>query len=509
MSKYNQRDLYLILRNDFHVFMKKAFRSINPGEKLSDNWHLRAITHHFDLCLQGQINRLLITVSPRSLKSHIGSVCFPAFLLGQNPATKIICASYSQILSEDFSNQCRLLMSEPWYKDVFPSTVLSPIKNTASEFDTTIHGKRIATSLGGTLTGRGGDFIIIDDINKAADFTSASSRETANQWFDNTLQSRLNSMKEGCIIVIQQRIHTDDLAGHILKKGDWVHLNLPAIAQEEQIIAINDDGNYHFKKDELLHEARLDRDNLEQQRKNVGSYIFSSQYLQSPVPEEGNLVPVEAFRNFDNYPIHHKEDLIVHSWDIASGQGEHNDYSVGTIWLYRYNEYFLLDVVRRKLSYNELRIEVRRQAQESNVDVLLIEKAGVGIALIDDLKQGTKINIIAIVPTKDKVTRMVPGTADIEAGKVALPKDALWRAEFEKECAEFPYGKHDDQVDSLSMFLDWARKRRETGQDYAILSAGLDALIRPPAPTEIRTKEDIKNLLWPNVSRRKKGDNDE
>jgi hypothetical protein len=148
-------------------------------------------------------------------------------------------------------------MSEPWYKDVFPSTVLSPIKNTASEFDTTIHGKRIATSLGGTLTGRGGDFIIIDDINKAADFTSASSRETANQWFDNTLQSRLNSMKDGCIIVVQQRIHADDLAGHILMKGDWVHLNLPAIGQEEQYIAINDNENYHFKKDELLHEARL------------------------------------------------------------------------------------------------------------------------------------------------------------------------------------------------------------------------------------------------------------
>ena len=228
-----------------------------------------------------------------------------------------------------------------------------------------------------------------------------------------------------------------------------------------------------------MHEARLDRDNLEQQRKNVGGYIFSSQYLQSPVPEEGNLIPVEAFRNFDNYPIHHKEDLIVQSWDIASGQGEHNDYSVGTIWLYRYNEYFLLDIVRRKLSYSELLLEVRRQAQESNANLLLIEKAGVGIALIDDLKQYTNLNVVPIVPTKDKVTRMVPGTADIEAGKVALPKEALWRAEFEKECAEFPHGKHDDQVDSLSMFLDWARKRRETGQEYTTLLAGLDALKRP------------------------------
>ena len=496
MNNFSLNDLNLVLSNDLHTFVKKTYSTLHPGNELADNWHLKAITHHLDLCWRGKIKRLLITLPPRSLKSHIASVSFPAYLLGKDPSLNIVCASYSRQLSEFFSNQCRLLMAEYWYKKVFSRTVISTMKNTASEFDTTMHGHRIATSPGGTLTGRGGDFIIIDDINKASDHQSAVSRNNANQWFDDTLQSRLNSMKDGCIVVVQQRIHTEDLAGHALTKDGWVHLNLPAIAQEDQKIAISDNEYYHFKKGDLLHAARLDRDTLEQQRKNVGSYIFSAQYLQAPVPEEGNLIPVESFRSFSKPPIPQDQDLIIHSWDIASGQGDHNDYSVGTIWRYRYNQFYLLDVVRRKLSYSDLICEVHRRANESGANLILIEKAGVGIALIDELKRISDLNIISITPTKDKVTRMLPGTADIEAGKVALPMDALWRAEFEKECAEFPYGKHDDQVDSLSQFLDWARAHRDKGQGFSKLSATLDALNQPSDPIKLLTKEDVKRLLW-------------
>lgn len=504
MSKFKNSDFNLVLRNDFHTFMKKSFLSQHPGAVLSDNWHLKAITHNLDLCMRGKIKRLLITLPPRSLKTHIASVSFPAYLLGQDPSTKIVCASYSGQLAEVFSNQCRTLMMEPWYQEVFPRTVLSPMKNTASEFDTTMHGYRLATSPGGTLTGRGGDFIIIDDINKASDYQSVSSRENANQWFDTTLQSRLNDMKEGCIIVVQQRIHTDDLAGHILKKGGWTHLNLSAIAQEDQEIAISDNETYLFRKDELLHEARLDRLTLENQRKNVGSYVFSAQYLQSPVPEEGNLIPVEQFRSFCNQPIRQEGDLIVHSWDLASSQGENSDYSAGTIWLYRYNQFYLLDVIRRKLTYTELVGEVHRQAKQTGANLVLIEKAGIGSALIDDLQRCSNLNVVPVIPTKDKVTRMMPGTADIEAGKVALPAEALWRADFEKECAEFPYGKHDDMVDSLSQFLDWARENEHKGQEFARLTAALDGMIQPSTPVALKTKDDVGQMLWPNLYKRRK-----
>ncbi|MDF1690599.1 MAG: phage terminase large subunit [Cycloclasticus sp.] len=499
MNNFTLSDFNLVLRNDFHTFMKKSFDSQHPGIELADNWHLKAITHHLDLCMRGEIKRLVITLPPRSLKTHITSVSFPAFLLGQDPSTKIVCASYSGQLSEVFSNQSRLLMMESWYKELFPRTVISPIKNTAAEFDTTMHGHRIATSPGGTLTGRGGDIIIIDDINKASDYKSPVSREKANLWFDTTLQSRLNSIKDGCIIIVQQRIHTDDLAGHVLKKGGWTHLNLPAIAQENQEIAISDEATYLFKKDDLLHKARLDRETLEQQRKNVGGYIFSAQYLQAPVPEEGNLIPVGSFKTFNNPPTPQQGDLIVHSWDIASGQGDHNDYSVGTIWRYRYNQFYLLDVVRRKFTYSDLLAEIHHQAIESSANLVLIEKAGVGEALIDELRQYSNLNIYPVVPLKDKVTRMMPGTADIEAGKVALPAEALWRAEFEKECAEFPNGKHDDQVDSLSQFLNWARAYRGQGKEAKKLVTALHELAQTSSPNELQTKEDLKRFLWPNI----------
>ncbi len=499
MNNFTINDFNLVLRNDLHTFMKKSFLSQHPGGVLADNWHLQAITHKLELCMRGEIQRLLITLPPRSLKTHIASVSFPAFLLGQDPSTKILCASYSKQLSAVFSNQCRLLMMEEWYKELFPKTIISSLKNTSSEFDTTMHGYRIATSPAGTLTGRGGDFIILDDCNKATDYLSETMREKVNTWFDNTLQSRLNSITDGCIIVVQQRIHTDDLAGHILKKGGWTHLNLAAISQESHVIPISDREDYHFKKGELLHEARLDLKSLEEQRKNVGSYVFSAQYLQAPVPEEGNLIPIEFFRSFTNHPLPQKGDLIVHSWDLANSTGKNNDYSVGTLWLYRHNQYYLLDVIRRKLSFRELFLEIHEQASSANANLVLIETAGIGNALIVELQRCTNINIVPIVPINDKVTRMIPGTADIEAGKVAIPEGALWRADFEKELAEFPHGKYDDQVDSLSQFLDWARSQKDKGQESKKLSSVLRGVNQNQKPTAIKTKEDVKKLLWPNI----------
>jgi predicted phage terminase large subunit-like protein len=480
----------------------KSFNTLNPGEKYEDNWHIWAITHHLELCQKGEIKRLLITLPPRSLKSHIVSTSFPAFLLGHNPSSKIICASYSQTLAEDFSNQCRILMAESWYKTIFPRTVLSSTKNTASEFSTTQLGQRIATSSGGTLTGRGGMFIIVDDINKATDYTSEANRVAANKWFDNTLQSRLDNMNKGCIIVVQQRVHDNDLSGHILKKGGWVHLNLPAIAPEGMKISIGTKKFFNFKAGKVLHPERYSQETLDQIKQDIGSYLFAAQYLQSPVPEKGNIIPVELFKSFEIAPIQQKGDLVVNVWDIASGQAEHNDYSVGTIWLYRFNQYYLLDIVRRKISYNELRLAVIYQASESRANLIVIEKAGVGIALIDDLRKCTSFNVIDPIPTQDKVTRMMPGTAEIEAGKVALPKDALWRADFERECASFPHGKHDDQVDSLSMFLNWAREHSHNDERHEILIQTLELMKHPTELTMLRTKEDIKKMFRSKFNRR-------
>ena len=499
MTRSTRQEFEMILRKDFLTFITKAFYALNPGIEFEDNWHIWAMVHYLNLCRSGEINRLLITLPPRSLKSHIVSICFPAFILGHAPSARIICASYSQILAEEFSNKTRILMSQPWYQSAFPKAALSSHKNTASEFSTIEMGHRIATSPGGTLTGRGGMYIIVDDINKATDAISIANRDSTNSWFDNTLQSRLDNMNEGCIIVVQQRVHDGDLAGHVLDKDGWVHLNLPAVAQETLHIPIGDDHIHTFKSGQPLHPKRYNQKVLDQIKQDIGSYNYAAQYIQEPIPEQGNLIPIRHFKYFSVPPTRQPDDLILNVWDTASGQSENNDYSVGTIWLYRRNRFYLLDVIRRRMAYDELRNEAGKQAISSEANLILIEKAGVGIALIEDLRKLYPINIIEVVPKLDKITRMIPGTADIEAGKLNLPKDAPWLADFEKECASFPKGKHDDQVDCLSMLLNWARERQSTELSNRNLNLALETLAQPAAPPGVNTKDEIKSLFWPGV----------
>ena len=158
-------------------------------------------------------------IPPRNLKSICSSVALPAFLLGHNPTKKIICVSYSDDLAAKFSNDCRAVMRSDWYKQTFPRARIDKAKDTESEVRTTERGYRLATSVGGTLTGRGGDIIIIDDPIKPQDAQSKSVRDKTIQWYENTLLSRLDDKVHGAIVVVMQRLHLDDLAGHLLERG--------------------------------------------------------------------------------------------------------------------------------------------------------------------------------------------------------------------------------------------------------------------------------------------------
>ena len=177
-----------------------------------------AFTWHLAQCLDGNIRRRLITVPPRHLKSICASVAFPAWALGHDPSLRIIAASYSTELARKHALDCRAVLESSWYKDVFPGTRLHRDKNTELEFMTSRRGFRLATSIGGTLTGRGGNLIIIDDPMKPADAQSETRRRTVAQWFDSTLYSRLDNKADDRIVLIMQRLHMDDLVGHVLEQ---------------------------------------------------------------------------------------------------------------------------------------------------------------------------------------------------------------------------------------------------------------------------------------------------
>jgi hypothetical protein len=183
------------------------------AEPLSMNWHIEAMAYHLEQVRLGKINRLIINSPPRYLKSLVTSVAFPAFVLGHDPTKRLIVVSYSSDLAVKFANDCRTIINSPRYKSIFPGLQISRIKNTEFEIVTTGGGFRLATSVDGSLTGRGGHIIIVDDPIKPSDASSDTKCNHVNTWFKNTLYSRLDDKKTGAIIIVMHRLRYDDLCG--------------------------------------------------------------------------------------------------------------------------------------------------------------------------------------------------------------------------------------------------------------------------------------------------------
>jgi hypothetical protein len=217
MTDINRALFNAAMRQSLPTFVRKAFQVLCPGQTLHFGWYMCAICYQLERVIRGEITRLIIEVQPRSGKSLTTSVSLPAFLLGRDPTRRIVCASYSTELAYKHSNDFRSLMSHPFYKEVFPRTRIGR-KDTEREIETTARGFRLATSVGGTLTGRGGEIIIIDDPLKPVDALSEANRNHANDWFMNTVISRPDDKRTGAIIIVMQRVHIDDLAGFVLRK---------------------------------------------------------------------------------------------------------------------------------------------------------------------------------------------------------------------------------------------------------------------------------------------------
>jgi predicted phage terminase large subunit-like protein len=460
MSSLERRMLEVVLRHDFPSFIRRTVQTVAPATTYRHSWHIDAIAWHLAQCLDGRIRRLIITLPPRHLKSICASVAFPAWVLGHDPSRRIICVSYAGDLTAKHARDCRAVMESDWYRSVFRETRLSAKKNSELEFETTRHGFRYGTSPGGTLTGRGGNFVIIDDPIKPADAMSEVKRGHVKDWFDGTLYSRLDSKKDDVIILVMQRVHEDDLVGHVLAKdGDWVHLDLPAIAEEPQSIEIGDGVFHQRATGDVLHPERESPEILEGIRTEMGSLLFSAQYQQRPVPVEGNIVKWDWFRTYKVRPAYGPDGRIVQSWDTASKAGELHDYSVCTTWLVKGRDYYLLDVMRERLEYPFLRKRVIEMKQRWDARTVLIEDRASGTQLIQDLRKSKELRPIAVDPEADKVTRMSNQSAKIEAGQVWLPEQAPWLETFKAEILAFPNGKFDDQVDSVSQFIWWQEDR--------------------------------------------------
>ena len=456
------RQLDALLRNDLVAFTQKAFAELTPGRRFEPSWHHEAMANWLGaVATTHELHRLIINVPPRSLKSMMATVALPAFLLGRDPTLKIITVCYGQDLANVFSRQTRQIMRTEWYQRLFPSTRIDG-QGAEAMFRTTAGGFRMATSVEGTLTGRGGDLIIIDDPQKAGDAMSVNRRDAAHQWITETLFTRLDNKIDGGIILVQQRLHEDDLSGRLLETGQWAHMKVPVIAVEDQSIRIGrfPSPRIHQRRiGDLLDETRQTHESLDSLKQEMGSAAFAAQYQQDPLPPEGNMIKVSWFREYRDLPF---EGRIVLSIDTAVKSGEHNDWSVIACWLLNEGRYYLKSVWRRRVDYPELKACVIEHAERLNPDTILIEDKGTGSGLIQELKQDTRgFPIIAYSPgTTDKATRMQVQSSKIESGLVFLPTAAPWLDDYLDEFRRFPNGKHDDQVDASSQLLDWSTNKQ-------------------------------------------------
>jgi hypothetical protein len=275
-----------LLRQEFSTFAARCFHDLNPQTEFAINWHLEVIAAKLTAVREGRIRRLIINLPPRHLKSLMASIALPAWCLGHDPSAQILCVSYAQDLADKLARDCRSIMMSPWYRRIFP-TRLAAHRQAVQEFLTTAQGYRLATSTGGVLTGRGADIILIDDPLKPEEALSDAQRQGANEWFDHTLYSRQNDKRHGAIVIIMQRLHEDDLIGHVLAQEPWEVVCFPAIAEADELHRIETIWGprcYTRRQGEALHPEREPLEILDRIRRTIGEYNFAGQYQQTPAP---------------------------------------------------------------------------------------------------------------------------------------------------------------------------------------------------------------------------------
>ncbi len=486
----NQNILPAILRTDFKAFCIKVFNTVSGKDIYMDNWHVDVICNEIEQMIDGKNTKLIINIPPRNMKSIICSVALPAFLLGLDPSTRIICVSYGDDLVKKLSNDCKIVMTSGWYKELFPRTVIDPKHCSTTDFGTTRNGGRFATSVGGPLTGIGGDWIIIDDPLKADEARSDTLRARPNNWYKSTLYSRLNNKNTGRILVIMQRLHLMDFTGFLTElDAGYKLIRMPLIAEEDEDWSFPNKYTGEMrvikrKKDELLHPDREGPETLDGLRNALGPYSFAGQYQQKPIPTEGGLVKSDWMHYYQELP-----PKIIHiyiSWDTASKLGDNCAYSACCVFGVEYykseRRVYLMEVFRARLEYPELHDKVlgfqkkyedmaRTKFGYCNVKTL-IEDASSGTQLIQQVGRDYKSThvfgsppFVGIKAERDKESRLEATTSLIAEGTILFPNNAgPWWPDFEKELLAFPGSVFKDQCDAFSQGIIYIDNEHISGR---------------------------------------------
>lgn len=475
----------------FYDFVIEAWHIVEPGSPLINGWHLQAICDHLQAVAENRIKNLIIAIPPRHSKSTIVSVMFPAWLWIRYPGKRTLFVSYAAVLSDRDSRKCRALIESLWYKTLFGDVFkLAKDSNTIRRFDNDQGGMRFATSIEGTLTGEGANFVCADDLHNIQEIHSDVKREGANNTWDSTLSSRINPpVDEGHFVVIAQRSHCSDLIGHIKEKNkvlnNYTILELPAefvVAKRcRTYLGKDEHGQDIYWEDprtrdgELLWPEGCPQSYLEIQKVNLGTFAYSAQYQQDPIPAEGGIFNMGWFQRYWPqdlpYPRAWDDSCISIDMNFGSNKKDVNEVSwvVATAWCRVGARFYLLDMIRGQWKY----VESKRQILAfiklwRMIWSIYVENKANGPAIMDDLMETEGMaGIIPIDPKDwggDKKSRAYSVTPICEALNVFLPDELspvgvrIMNAVL-KELGEFPMGSTNDIVDSITQALNKMRSR--------------------------------------------------
>jgi predicted phage terminase large subunit-like protein len=445
-----------VLATDLLAFLERAFREIDPRGALHVADYVLYLSDVLQHVADGKDSRVILSLPPRHLKSILASIVWPAWLLGQDPKLRIAVISHSQAFARDLSLKALRLMESDFYRDVFPQTRLRDDRRQAIDFETSQSGGRYAASFETGITGRGFDLIIVDDPISAHAVRSSAERDRVNETFDTMVASRLDDPLRGAIVVVGQRLHENDLSGYLLAKGGWKHVCLPLIAEETTTLQIGSRLWVRNKGDVLL-PALWPPHIIRQRRAEVGEAIFSAQYQQNPSAAIGELIKPEHVRKFDELPP--SANRCILSWDTAVKTGPNASFTVCLVLATDGKRHYVVDVLRARLDPVQARDAALRLIVQYSPRTILIEDASSGPGLAKMLEEHHHRCELWPTAGMSKEERLEPHLHMFSAGRVLIKNNEPWTTDLANEWLRFPFGRHDDQVDAMTQYLNWVAEK--------------------------------------------------
>lgn len=453
-----QKAIYAQATKDFPTYFRAAWNVLEPKTKLKRNWHQDLIAEYLQACHIGQIKRLIINIGPRNLKSNLVTVTFPTWTWIDVPERRYIFTSYGDGLSTKHSVDRRTLIESDWYQSGWSDRfAMSSDQNVKTEFTNDRRGGMLATSMHGAVTGKGCDFLIVDDPHDAQKAYSEAIRESDISAFNQKFSTRLNDKKNGVIIVVMQRLHEQDLSGTLLDQGGWELLKLEGECEEPKTIHFPMSGRSIVRDvGDLLHPEREGPTEIAEHRRTLGSAGFAAQIQQEPTPLKGKIIDPSMFKFYTALPPKFQEE--IQSWDMSFKDTAKSDFVSGQGWGRIGADFYLMPhCVHGRLSFTATITALKNfSLHYPRTRRKIVEDKANGPAVISMLKSQVP-GLVEYNPKDSKEARAHAVLPFIEAGNVHLPHRSIapWVDKFLKEVAAFDGKgtKKDDQVDAMTQAL--------------------------------------------------------